>query len=103
MLKKQQIYILAGLVLAAILILVGTYIDKRINHSFGESYASPPPELGLRWIQINYDTHYTINAPLYYLHKPIGWIDHKITGVDIRLWANDFEGNKDNYSREAYN
>ena len=90
-------------VILTLVVLTCTYVDKRINHSFGERYASPPPELDMRWVQINYDTHFIINRPLYYLHIPLKWLDHKITGVDIRIWMNDFEGDKSNYSREYYN
>ena len=85
------------------LLWISSYLTKRINHSHGGRYVSPPPELDLRWLQINYDEHYWWNVPLYYSHIPLVWMDRLVTNVDIRLWKNDFKGNKGNYDLEAYN
>ena len=97
--KAHRPILTAFLVVLSIAILIVTYLNKRTKDSFGERYASSPQ----KWMQINYDSYYSINIPLYYLHRPLAWLDQKMTGVEIRVHLNDFGGNKDNYSRESYN
>jgi hypothetical protein len=79
-----------------------SYIYKRIYHSYREFYASPPPYLKLQWRKVYYDTYYPLNIILYYLHIPCAYLDKKITGVDIMLCVNNYNGDKSNYGREYY-
>ena len=78
---------------------VGSYLYFRGCNSFGGSNASA----SINWLQINYDEHYCWSKPLFYLHQPLAWLDRRATGTEVRMWINNFHGDRSNYSREAFN
>lgn len=65
----------------------------------GGTFASAP----MAWIQICYDEHYPGTIGLFHVHRPLAWLDQRVTGTEVRMWSNDFHGNRDNYGREAFN
>lgn len=71
---------------------VGSYLYFRARHSVDGEYASSPRV----WKQINYDEHFPWGIPLFHLHQPLAWLDGCTTGTEVRLWKNDFHGDRAN-------
>ena len=92
--------VLIAAILSGVLLIWGTpYLYLRSAHSLSGTFATAP----VSWRQINYDQHYPGLTLLRLIHLPLGWMDQKLTGVEITLRKNDFHGDRDNYGREAFN